>query len=102
MGISYALAEEKVMDPVTGRLLNVDFESYKLAGIGDVGELVVHMMRGPGFDDRPVVGLGEPPVISPGAALSNAVANALGRRVPRLPLTPDRVLATLDALRREV
>ena len=101
MGISYALAEEKVMDPVTGRLLNVDYESYKLAGLGDVGELVVHMMTGPGFADRAVVGLGEPPVISPGAAISNAVANALGRRVPHLPLTPDRVLDTLDAMRRE-
>jgi len=101
MGISYALAEEKVMDPVTGRLLNVDYESYKLAGLGDVGELVVHMMTGRGFADRAVVGLGEPPVISPGAAISNAVANALGRRVPHLPLTPDRVLHTLDAMRRE-
>jgi xanthine dehydrogenase YagR molybdenum-binding subunit len=101
MGISYALAEEKVMDPVTGRMLNVDFESYKLAGIGDVGELEVHMMTGPGFADRGVVGLGEPPVISPGAAISNAVANALGVRVPHLPLTPHRVLDTLDRVRRE-
>jgi hypothetical protein len=43
-----------------------------------------------------VIGLGEPPVISPGAAISNAVANAIGVRVPFLPLTPDRVLAALD------
>ncbi|HEX2253699.1 MAG TPA: xanthine dehydrogenase family protein molybdopterin-binding subunit [Thermoanaerobaculia bacterium] len=100
MGISTALAEEKVIDPVTGRMLNVDFESYKLAGIADVGELVVHMMTGPGYDDRGAIGLGEPPVISPGAAISNAVANALGVRVPYLPLTPDRVLAALeDAVR---
>ena len=97
MGITYALCEEKVVDPATGRLLNVDFESYKLAGYADVGELSVHMMTGPGFDDRPVIGLGEPPVISPGAAISNAVANALGVRVPYLPLTPERVL---DALAR--
>jgi xanthine dehydrogenase YagR molybdenum-binding subunit len=34
-------------------------------------------------------------VISPGAAISNAVANAIGVRVPSLPLTPDRVLAAL-------
>jgi xanthine dehydrogenase YagR molybdenum-binding subunit len=97
MGISYALSEEKIIDPVTGRMLNTDFESYKIAGIGEVGELVVHMMTGPGFDDRPVIGLGEPPVISPGAALSNAVANALGVRVPYLPLTPRRVLDALEA-----
>jgi xanthine dehydrogenase YagR molybdenum-binding subunit len=97
MGIAYALAEEKVIDPVTGRMLNVDFESYRLPGIGDVGELVVHMMSGPGYDERGVIGLGEPPVVSPGAAISNAVANAIGVRVPLLPLTPDRVLDALAA-----
>jgi xanthine dehydrogenase YagR molybdenum-binding subunit len=96
MGISYALAEERIMDPVTGTLLNADMEFYKLPGIGDVGELVVHMMTGPGYDERGVIGLGEPPVISPGAAISNAVANAIGVRVPYLPLTPDRVLDALE------
>ena len=96
MGISSALAEEKVIDPVTGTMLNVDFESYKLAGIGDVGELVVHLMTGPGYDERGVIGLGEPPVISPAAAIANAVANALGVRVPFLPLTPQRVLDALE------
>ncbi len=99
MGVSYALSEEKVTDPLTGSMLNVDFESYRLAGIGDVGELVVHMMTGPGYDERGVIGLGEPPVISPGAAIANAVANALGVRVPNLPLTPQRVLDALEAAR---
>jgi xanthine dehydrogenase YagR molybdenum-binding subunit len=96
MGICYALCEEKVYDPQTGRPLNPNMEFYKLAGLGDVGELVVHMMTGPGYDERGTIGLGEPPVISPGAAISNAVANAIGVRVPRLPLTPDRVLAALE------
>jgi CO/xanthine dehydrogenase Mo-binding subunit len=41
--------------------------------------------------------LGEPPVIAPGAAISNAVANATGIRVPVIPLTPKRVL---DALKK--
>ncbi len=97
MGISYALSEEKVVDPVTGRLLNVDFESYKIAGYGDVPRLEVHMMTGPPHDQRGPIGLGEPPVISPGAAISNAVANAIGVRVPYLPLTPRRVLDALQA-----
>lgn len=99
MGVSYALSEEKVTDPLTGTMLNVDFECYRLAGIADVGELVVHMMTGPGYDERGVIGLGEPPVISPGAAIANAVANALGVRVPYLPLTPQRVLDALEAAR---
>jgi xanthine dehydrogenase YagR molybdenum-binding subunit len=96
MGVTYALMEERYMDPITGRLLNDDMEFYKLAGIGDIGDLVVHMMTGPGYDERGVIGLGEPPVISPGAAISNAVANATGVRVPYLPLTPARVLETLE------
>ncbi|MGA7505854.1 MAG: xanthine dehydrogenase family protein molybdopterin-binding subunit [Candidatus Sulfotelmatobacter sp.] len=96
MGISYSLFEEKVMDLTTGRMLNANMEFYRLAGLNDIPELVVHMMTGQGYDERGVIGLGEPPVISPGAAISNAVANAIGVRVPCLPLTPDRVLAALD------
>jgi xanthine dehydrogenase YagR molybdenum-binding subunit len=95
MGISYSLFEEKVMDPGTGRMLNPDLEFYRLAGLSDIPELVVKMITGKGYDERGVIGLGEPPVISPGAAISNAVANAIGVRVPFLPLTPDRVLAAL-------
>ena len=96
MGVCYALYEEKIMDAKTGRMLNPNMEFYKLAGIGDIGELVVHMMTGKGYDERGVIGLGEPPVVSPGAVISNAVANAIGVRVPNLPLTPDRVLAALE------
>jgi len=97
MGISYALFEEKVMDASTGRMLNADMQFYRLAGLSDIPELVVHMMiTGKGYDERGVIGLGEPPVISPGAAISNAVANAIGVRVPFLPFTPDRVLAALE------
>jgi xanthine dehydrogenase YagR molybdenum-binding subunit len=96
MGISYALYEEKVLDPVTGRMLNPNMEFYRLAGIADIGELKVHMMTGKGYDERGVIGLAEPPVVSPGAAISNAVANAIGVRVPFLPLTPARVLEALE------
>jgi xanthine dehydrogenase YagR molybdenum-binding subunit len=96
MGVSYSLFEEAVYDRQTGRMLNPDMEFYRLAGLSDVGKLRVHMMTGKGYDERGVIGIGEPPVISPGAAISNAVANAIGVRVPTLPLTPDRVLAALE------
>ena len=96
MGITYSLFEEAVYDAKTGRMLNADMEFYRLAGIKDVGQLKVHMMTGRGYDERGVIGLGEPPVISPGAAIANAVANACGVRVPNLPLTPDRVIAALQ------
>jgi len=52
-------------------------------------------METPEHFGRGVIGLGEPPVISPMAAISNAVANAIGARVARCPMTPDRVLAAL-------
>ncbi len=96
MGISYALYEEKIMDPVSGRMLNPNMQFYRLAGYADIPELVVHMMTGKGYDERGVIGLGEPPVVSPGAAISNAVANAIGVRVTEIPLTPDRVIAALQ------
>src|SRR5215469_5451383 len=98
MGIGYSLYEEKVMDQNLGRMLNPNMEFYRLCGIGDIGELVVHLMSGPGYDERGIIGCGEPAVISPGAAISNAVANAIGVRVSQLPLTPDKVLAALGRI----
>lgn len=96
MSIATALYEEKIMDPKTGRMLNPNMDFYRLAGIGDVGELVVHMMTGKGYDERGPIGLGEPPTVGPMAAIANAVANAIGVRVPFLPITPDRVVAALN------
>ncbi len=95
MGTCYALHEEKIMDQQTGTCLNPNMEFYKLGGIDDIGDIVVHFMTDPMYENRGVIGLGEPPVVSPGAAISNAVANAIGVRVPELPMTPDRVLAAL-------
>jgi len=100
MGISYSLFEEKVMDPATGRMLNADMEFYRLAGLNDIPELKVHMMTGQGYDERGVIGLGEPPAVSPGAAISNAVANAIGVRVGVLPITPDKVLAAMNSAQK--
>lgn len=96
MGVTYALYEERVMDDQTGKMLNANMEFYRLAGLRDVGNFKVHMMTGKGYDERGVIGIGEPPTVSPGAAISNAVANAIGVRVPSLPMTADRVLAALE------
>jgi len=96
MGIAYALSEERIMDNKTGRFINADLENYKLPRIGDIGELVVEMYQPDSIYDRGVIGLGEPPVIACGAAISNAVANATGVRVPVLPMTPQRVLEALE------
>jgi xanthine dehydrogenase YagR molybdenum-binding subunit len=96
MGIATTLYEEKIMDKNLGQMLNPNMDFYRLAGIGDVGELVVHMMTGKGYDERGPIGLGEPPTVGPMAAIGNAVANAIGVRVPFLPITPDRVVNALN------
>ena len=96
MGIATTLYEEKIMDNNLGHMLNPNMDFYRLAGIGDVGELVVHMMTGKGYDERGPIGLGEPPTVGPMAAIGNAVANAIGTRVPFLPITPDRVVNALN------
>lgn len=92
MGVNYALFEERIMDRNTGRQVNADMEFYKLGGLEDMPEIVVHMHDMP---ERGVIGIGEPPTVSTAAAVANAVHNAIGVRVPFAPFTPDRVLAAL-------
>ena len=96
MSIASALFEQRINDPQTGAFINSELDSYRLPRLGDIGNLVVHIHEPSTERARGVIGLGEPPVISGGAAISNAVCNATGVRVPTLPLTPKRVL---DALR---
>jgi xanthine dehydrogenase YagR molybdenum-binding subunit len=95
MGIASSLSEERIMDNKTGRFINADLANYKLPRVADVGELVVELYEPADQYSRGVIGLGEPPVIAPNAAISNAVANAIGVRVPVIPLTPKRVLDAL-------
>ncbi len=97
MGIAFSLFEERIMDPKTGAFLNAEVADYKLPRLGDIGELIVELYEPDSQRARGVIGLGEPPVIGPGAAISNAVCNALGVRVPVLPITPKQVLDTLKA-----
>lgn len=95
MSVCAALMEERVMDAQTGVFLNADMEFYKLAGIKDIGDIDVYLDIKPEHDARGVVGLGEPPAVPGIAAIANAVSNAVGFRVPTLPLTPYRVLGAM-------
>ncbi|HEY8503103.1 MAG TPA: molybdopterin cofactor-binding domain-containing protein, partial [Gemmataceae bacterium] len=92
MGLNYALFEERILDPQTGRQTNADMEFYKLANITDVPKITVHMLDMP---QRGVIGIGEPPTVSTAAAVGNAIFNAIGVRVPYAPYTPERVLEAL-------
>lgn len=99
MGVCAALMEERVMDELSGRILNADMEFYKLAGIADIGEIDVKMDITPEHDKRGIIGLGEPATIPTIAAIANACTNAIGVRVPTLPLTPRNVLNALAGRR---
>ncbi len=92
-GISYALFEDRLIDPQTGSMVNSDFENYKIVGTMETPEIEVIL-----FDEaeRGVIGIGEPPTIPTSGAIANAVYNAIGVRVRELPMTPDKVLTALS------
>jgi xanthine dehydrogenase YagR molybdenum-binding subunit len=92
MGLGYALFEQRWMDDTSGVVLNPNLETYKLPGPADVPRIRIYLLNQP---ERGVIGLGEPVTIPTAAAIANAVANALGVRIPSLPLTPEKVLAAL-------
>ena len=91
-GVSYALYENRLMDPITGGMINADFENYKIVGALETPEIEVILYDEP---ERGVIGIGEPPTIPTAGAIANAVYNAIGVRLRELPMTPDKVLAAL-------
>ncbi|HYG24529.1 MAG TPA: xanthine dehydrogenase family protein molybdopterin-binding subunit [Verrucomicrobiae bacterium] len=93
MGIGYALYEERIMDELSGVVLNPNFETYKLPGIADMPEIDVVLLDMP---ERGVIGIGEPVTIPTASAIANAVANAIGVRVGSLPITPQKILNALN------
>ena len=100
-GLNYGLFEERIMDPTTGVMLNPDMELYKLAGASDIPEIVVKAYEPAEQKARGVIGVGEPPTISTAAAIGNAVANAIGVRVPDWPMSPRNVLNALASASKE-
>ena len=93
-GIGMALMEEIVYEG--GQVVNNNWTDYKLPTIADVPEveaiLVEHPVEGGPFGAK---GLGEPPVIPPPAALANAIHDAVGVRLRKLPMTPEKVLLAI-------
>lgn len=94
--LSYGLFEERVLDADLGLMLNANFGDYKLAGCLEIPEMIAELED----DDRGVIGIGEPAVIPGQSALANAIFNACGVRLRELPLTCDKVLMGLQALKK--
>jgi xanthine dehydrogenase YagR molybdenum-binding subunit len=95
MGIAASIYERRITDPSTGAFVNAEMGDYKLARLGDIGEIDIRLYEPDSERARGVIGNGEPPAVSPMAAIANATANALGVRVSVVPLTPKRVLEAL-------
>lgn len=101
MGISYALLEERLLDPRTGRVLNPNFVDYKLLGAGEVPEIDVILLENyQGLSASDAYGVAEPANIPTAAAVANAVYNAIGVRLRSLPMTPAAVLHALGSVAR--
>ncbi|MEW6736246.1 MAG: xanthine dehydrogenase family protein molybdopterin-binding subunit [Acidobacteriota bacterium] len=95
-GLSYALYEDRILDPQTGRMVNANLEQYKIAGALDmplIEPILFDVYNG--SNNTGAVGIGEPTVVPTAAAIANAVYNAIGVRIFELPITPARVLAAL-------
>jgi CO/xanthine dehydrogenase Mo-binding subunit len=97
-GLGMALLEEVVLQD--GVNLTGGFFQYLIptsADVPDIESLILESGEGLGpFGAR---GIGEPPIGPPAAVVANAIHDALGVRPTSLPITPERVLACIEARR---
>jgi CO/xanthine dehydrogenase Mo-binding subunit len=92
MGASFVMKERVRF--ADGRVAATTWEDYPILRFSEVPEIEITLIDAP---NEPALGLGEASVGPTGAAIGNAVARALGKRVRALPLTRERIMATLLA-----
>jgi CO/xanthine dehydrogenase Mo-binding subunit len=91
-GIGMALMEEYI----PGR--NENLHDYLIPTIGDVPEVVSILVEsGDPVGPYGAKGIGEHALIPTAPAILNAIRDAIGAPIRRLPATPDRVLAAIEA-----
>lgn len=98
MGVGYALSEQLLFDPKTGKPLNNNLLDYKLMTIMDtpdigVGFVETYEPTGP-YGSK---ALGEPPAITPAPAIRNAILDATGIKCNELPMTPQYLFQKFKA-----
>jgi CO/xanthine dehydrogenase Mo-binding subunit len=94
-GIGYALGEEIPM--IDGTPISTLFADYLVPTALDIPEIrTVVLERYPGKGPLGARGIGEPPIGPTAPAIASAIAEAIGVRLTRLPMTPERVLDALD------
>lgn len=93
-GIGQAMTEETLLDKRYGSYVTRTFADYHVPINLDVGEIEVYFLP---EEDKiinrlGVKGIGELGITSVAAAIANAIFNATGRRIRKLPITPDKLL----------
>jgi isoquinoline 1-oxidoreductase len=90
MGLGYVLAEEvQIRD---GKVLDENFDSYQVPRFSWLPRIETVLVKNDALAPQ---GGGEPAIVPMGAAIANAVFDATGARLFRLPLTPARVKAAI-------
>jgi len=86
MGLGYTFSEE--IHFKGGEILDRNFDTYGLPRFSWVPKIETVFIDAP---DIPAAGCGEPAIVPLGAAVANAIYDAVGARLRRLPMTPARV-----------
>jgi isoquinoline 1-oxidoreductase len=90
MGLGYPLTEEVRFKD--GEVLDRNFDSYQIPRFSWLPKIETIIIDNP---NQPALGCGEPPIITSGAVIANAIYDAVGARLLQLPMTPARILAAL-------
>jgi CO/xanthine dehydrogenase Mo-binding subunit len=94
-GIGWALYEDVVWRE--GRMANAQMTNYIMPTSMDLPPIRVFFEETPyPYGPAGAKGIGELPMDGPAPAIFNAVANATGLDVTRLPLTPERLMALME------
>lgn len=93
-GIGMTLMEEALVDAKVGGWVGDDLAGYHFAVNADAPIVEIDFVNKPDVNINPsgAKGLGEVGIIGSAAAISNAIYNAIGKRVRDLPITPDKLL----------
>lgn len=95
-GIGMALMEELVIDHRFGRAINNNLADYHVPVNADIPNIDVFFVNKPDPYTNPMgsKGIGEIALIGMAPAIANAVFNATGKRIRRLPITVDKLIET--------
>jgi xanthine dehydrogenase YagR molybdenum-binding subunit len=93
-GVSFALHEQAVMDPRSGRLMNANLAEYHVPVNADVPSLEAILVEEHDSHVNPlgIKGVGEIGITGTAGAVANAVWHAMGIRVRKFPITLDRLI----------